>query len=168
MEEGARKAIDELFRKDWRLRRLLDFTRPYRVQPRALQRMLPRARREKIAELMQACTNIQDYNEQLFGPRALQLAMADAIAPHWGHRAKFTKDFVSRVDALVSASNSKTNLKAIHAHRIAGDRRSPSWGDRTKAIKTILLLTRGRMLTKLEIAEALVVYRQRLLGTRLG
>ena len=108
-EEGARKAIDDLFRKDWRLRRLLDFTRPYRVQARRLQRMESRAERERSAEIhlvvAKAIAEIPNWDESFLGPRAESvahsMAMADSIAPRRGQRPKFTNDFADRRERCV-------------------------------------------------------------------
>lgn len=131
--------------------------------------MSSRAERERTAECHRVIAKViadsPDWDERFLGPRAEavanSLAMADAIAPRRGQRPKFTEDFVARVDALVRAAMFGAGRAGVRTHRIADDRRPADWGMRTSAIKTILVLDRGKVPSKGEVAEARVVYRQR-------
>lgn len=161
----VRQAIDKLFRRNWRLRRLLDFTRPYRMQDRALQRAMSRARRQRVASRLREIAGSDAYDEGVFGPRAMQFTFADLLAPPRGRPRTFPKNFCNQVNALVLASQA-----GVRTHRIMdeNDRRPIGWGDQTKAIRAILTMQYGRTPTKCEVAVAQAICRRQKLRARIS
>lgn len=154
-QEQLRDAINECFRRSWRLRRLLDFSRPYRI-PARMYRSLARARREAIFRLIrESAANPEEA-------RLRQLEWAKRNLPHRGHRFTFDADFVAKVDALKDRLTGGSPLSLslqVRTHRIF---RLPNRARSIKkAIEQYLAINLGRQPTAREIANAQAVYSQR-------
>ena len=153
--ENIRSAIDDLFRRSWRLRRLLDFSRPYAI-PRRTYRSLREARRDAIFKLISESAASPDE------ARRSQLTWAKKNLPHRGHRFTFDADFVARVDALkdrLAVERPLSSSLRVRTHRISPS--STRDGSIKKAIGQDLANKLGRQPTAREIANAQAVYSQR-------
>lgn len=128
-------AAEKLFRRSWRMRRLLDFTRPY-VIPKRLFREIRRARHAAIG--------------------------GKGYLPTRGRPVTFNANFVAEVDAVkdrLAGGRQLSSALQVRTHRIF---RLPNRsGSIKKAIKQYLAIYFGREPTTKEIANAQAVYSQR-------
>ena len=145
-----RELVDDMCRKSWRTRRLLEFSPSY-IIPKRTDRNIARARREALSEVI--LSKATDPEKVEWVKRNLARR---------GRPFKFDADFILKVDAFIDRlayGHSISPSLQVHTHRIF---RLPNRaGSIKRAIEQYLANNLGRLPTAREIANAQAVYSQR-------